>query len=151
MEDFPEDKTAAQQKTGHVLNIVLAEPQIPQNTGNIARTCAVTGARLHLIRPLGFAVDDKKLKRAGLDYWHLRWIRRLLCKKCRPVFLFYDKRPPYLFRRRLSERRISRIRKRGCRTSGGASVSKSGKLRAPADDRGSKKFESFQYCGDRRL
>ena len=51
------------------LNIVLAEPQIPQNTGNIARTCAVTGARLHLIKPLGFQIDDKKLKRAGLDYW----------------------------------------------------------------------------------
>lgn len=53
------------------LNIVLVEPQIPQNTGNIARTCAATGARLHLVRPLGFAIDDKKLKRAGLDYWHL--------------------------------------------------------------------------------
>ena len=53
----------------YTLNIVLAEPQIPQNTGNIARTCAVTGARLHLIRPLGFQIDDKKLKRAGLDYW----------------------------------------------------------------------------------
>lgn len=53
------------------LNIVLVEPQIPQNTGNIARTCAVTGARLHLIKPLGFLIDDKKLKRAGLDYWHL--------------------------------------------------------------------------------
>lgn len=52
------------------LNIVLVEPQIPQNTGNIARTCAVTGARLHLVRPMGFTVDDKKLKRAGLDYWH---------------------------------------------------------------------------------
>ncbi|MCM1225870.1 MAG: tRNA (cytidine(34)-2'-O)-methyltransferase [Clostridium sp.] len=51
------------------LNIVLIEPQIPQNTGNIARTCAVTGARLHLVKPLGFEVDDKKLKRAGLDYW----------------------------------------------------------------------------------
>ncbi len=53
------------------LNIVLVEPQIPQNTGNIARTCAATGARLHLVRPLGFAIDDKKLKRAGLDYWHM--------------------------------------------------------------------------------
>ena len=50
------------------LNIVLVEPQIPQNTGNIARTCAATGARLHLVKPLGFTVDDKKLKRAGLDY-----------------------------------------------------------------------------------
>ena len=53
----------------HNLNIVLVEPQIPQNTGNISRTCAVTGARLHLVRPLGFEVSDKHLKRAGLDYW----------------------------------------------------------------------------------
>jgi len=54
-----------------VLNIVLVEPEIPQNTGNIARTCAATGARLHLVEPMGFKIDDKKLKRAGLDYWHL--------------------------------------------------------------------------------
>ncbi len=53
------------------LNIVLVEPQIPQNTGNIARTCAATGSRLHLVEPMGFKVDDAKLKRAGLDYWHL--------------------------------------------------------------------------------
>ena len=53
------------------LNIVLIEPQIPQNTGNIARTCAATGASLHLVEPMGFKVDDKKLKRAGLDYWYL--------------------------------------------------------------------------------
>ena len=52
------------------INIVLHQPEIPQNTGNIARTCAATGASLHLIRPLGFTIDDKKLKRAGLDYWH---------------------------------------------------------------------------------
>lgn len=52
------------------LNIVLGEPQIPQNTGNIARTCAVTGARLHIIKPMGFQPNDKQLKRAGLDYWH---------------------------------------------------------------------------------
>ena len=51
------------------LNIVLVEPEIPQNTGNIARTCAVTGAALHLVRPLGFEPDASKLKRAGLDYW----------------------------------------------------------------------------------
>ena len=50
------------------LNIVLFEPQIPQNTGNIARTCACTGARLHLVGPMGFSIDDKKLKRAGLSY-----------------------------------------------------------------------------------
>ena len=54
-----------------VLNIVLVEPQIPENTGNIARTCAATGSRLHLIRPLGFDISDRAVKRAGLDYWHL--------------------------------------------------------------------------------
>lgn len=53
------------------INIVLVEPEIPQNTGNIARTCAATGARLHLVGPMGFKIDDKKLKRAGLDYWYL--------------------------------------------------------------------------------
>ncbi|MBD1373054.1 tRNA (uridine(34)/cytosine(34)/5-carboxymethylaminomethyluridine(34)-2'-O)-methyltransferase TrmL [Hazenella sp. IB182357] len=52
------------------MHVVLVEPEIPQNTGNIARTCAVIGAKLHLIRPLGFTIDDTKLKRAGLDYWH---------------------------------------------------------------------------------
>ncbi len=53
------------------LNVVLYQPKIPQNTGNIARTCAAVGAKLHLIRPLGFSVRDRHLKRAGLDYWHM--------------------------------------------------------------------------------
>lgn len=53
------------------MNIVLIHPQIPQNTGNIARTCAATGAALHLVKPLGFSTDDRSLKRAGLDYWNL--------------------------------------------------------------------------------
>ncbi|MCT4508768.1 MAG: tRNA (uridine(34)/cytosine(34)/5-carboxymethylaminomethyluridine(34)-2'-O)-methyltransferase TrmL [Tepidibacter sp.] len=53
------------------INIVLVEPEIPQNTGNIIRTCAATGAKLHLVRPLGFSMDNKYLKRAGLDYWDL--------------------------------------------------------------------------------
>lgn len=53
-----------------ILNIVMVEPEIPQNTGNVARTCVATGARLHLVKPLGFKIDDKQLKRAGLDYWH---------------------------------------------------------------------------------
>ena len=52
-------------------NIVLVEPEIPQNTGNIARTCAATGTKLHIVKPMGFEIDDRKLKRAGLDYWHL--------------------------------------------------------------------------------
>lgn len=54
-----------------MLNIVLLEPEIPHNTGAIARTCAATGARLHLIKPLGFDISDKAVKRCGLDYWHL--------------------------------------------------------------------------------
>lgn len=51
------------------INVVLYKPEIPQNTGNIARTCAATGSFLHLIKPLGFKIDDRKMKRAGLDYW----------------------------------------------------------------------------------
>ena len=51
------------------INIVMVEPEIPQNTGNIARTCAITGAKLHLVHPLGFQIDERTLKRAGLDYW----------------------------------------------------------------------------------
>lgn len=54
-----------------MINIVLHEPEIPQNTGNIARSCAATGANLHLIEPLGFDISDKQVKRSGLDYWHL--------------------------------------------------------------------------------
>ena len=58
-----------------MVNIVLVEPEIPQNCGNIARTCAATGAKLHLIRPLGFDISDRAVKRAGLDYWHLVEVR----------------------------------------------------------------------------
>ena len=58
-----------------MVNIVLVEPEIPQNCGNIARTCAATGSRLHLIRPLGFDISDRAVKRAGLDYWHLVEVR----------------------------------------------------------------------------
>lgn len=54
-----------------ILNIVMVEPEIPPNTGNVARLCAATGASLHLVKPLGFSIDDRQLKRAGLDYWHL--------------------------------------------------------------------------------
>ena len=58
-----------------MLNIVLVEPEIPQNCGNIARTCAATGSVLHLIHPLGFDISEKSVKRAGLDYWHLVDVR----------------------------------------------------------------------------
>ncbi len=79
------------------LNIVLVEPQIPQNTGNIARTCAVTGARLHLVRPMGFEPTDKQLKRAGLDYWrylditYYDGIADFLAKVKEPCFFFSTK------------------------------------------------------------
>ena len=59
-----------------MINIVLVEPEIPQNTGNIVRTCAATGAKLHLIGPFGFSFEDKYLKRAGLDYWDLATIKK---------------------------------------------------------------------------
>lgn len=78
-----------------MIHIVLHEPEIPQNTGNIARTCAATGAVLHLIEPLGFKIDDAKLKRAGLDYWHYLDIRYY-----KNLDDFYEKNPkalPYLF------------------------------------------------------
>lgn len=58
-----------------MIDIILVEPEIPSNTGNISRTCAVTGARLHLIEPLGFDISDKALKRAGLDYWQFLDVR----------------------------------------------------------------------------
>ena len=82
-----------------ILNIVLVEPQIPQNSGNIARTCAVTGARLHMVGPMGFAVDDKKLKRAGLDYWHqldityYQDLAEFFAKNKGPFFYFTSKGP----------------------------------------------------------
>lgn len=81
------------------LNIVLVEPQIPQNTGNIARTCAVTGARLHLVRPMGFEPTDKQLKRAGLDYWrylditYYDGIADFLAKANGQCFFFSTKAP----------------------------------------------------------
>lgn len=81
------------------LNVVLVEPEIPQNTGNISRTCAATGARLHLIKPMGFELDDKKMKRAGLDYWHLldvtvyENLEDFLEKNKGPFFCFSTKAP----------------------------------------------------------
>lgn len=70
------------------MHIVLYQPEIPQNTGNIARTCAATGTSLHMIEPFGFSIDDKHLKRAGLDYWHLLHVQRYqnfdMCKQRYP-------------------------------------------------------------------
>lgn len=85
-----------------VLNIVLVEPEIPQNTGNIARTCAATGARLHLVEPMGFKVDDKKLKRAGLDYWHLldiTYYKNLddFFEKNKGTFYYFSTKAPHTY------------------------------------------------------
>ena len=104
-----------------MLNIVLLEPEIPQNTGNIARTCSAIGARLHMIRPFGFEIDNAKLKRAGMDYWfHLDiryydnldefWTKNegcefyLFTKKAKNIYtdISYGKNP-YLFFGRESE------------------------------------------------
>ena len=71
------------------LNIVLVEPEIPQNTGNIARTCAATGSTLHLIKPFGFEINDKYLKRAGLDYWD-----KLNIQEYQNLVEFLNKFPP---------------------------------------------------------
>lgn len=64
-------QSAVKGRRSNLLNIVLVEPEIPQNTGNIARTCAATRSRLHLIKPLGFDISERSVKRAGLDYWHM--------------------------------------------------------------------------------
>ncbi len=79
------------------INIVMVEPRIPQNAGNVARTCAVTGARLHLVGPMGFAIDDRKLKRAGLDYWsqlditYYRDLAEFFARNGGPYFYFTSK------------------------------------------------------------
>ena len=71
------------------LNIVMVEPEIPQNTGNIARTCAITGAKLHLVHPLGFDISEKSVKRAGLDYWD-----KLQIEEHNSLEEFLEKYPP---------------------------------------------------------
>lgn len=85
------------------INIVLVEPEIPQNTGNIARTCAATGAALHLVKPLGFAIDDRKMKRAGLDYWdqlditYYDNLEQFLEKNCRENLYFFSTKAKHCF------------------------------------------------------
>ena len=93
------------------LNIVLVEPRIPQNTGNVARTCAVTGARLHLVGPMGFSIDDRKLKRAGLDYWHqldITYYQDL------PAFLAANQGPFFYFTSKGRHRHTELVCRRTC-------------------------------------
>lgn len=87
------------------INIVLYQPEIPQNTGNIARTCAATGAALHLIRPLGFEIDDRKLKRAGLDYWDKLDITYY--KNAEEFFRLHGDKPLYCFSTKAPRSHIS--------------------------------------------
>lgn len=75
------------------IHIVLVEPEIPPNTGNIARSCAATGTKLHLIEPLGFSIDDKTLKRAGLDYW--QFVELEVHKNIETFFVKYKNAPMY--------------------------------------------------------
>jgi tRNA (cytidine/uridine-2'-O-)-methyltransferase len=77
-----------------MLHVVLFEPEIPPNTGNVGRLCLATGSRLHLVRPLGFSLDDRALRRAGLDYWHEVDVKvwdtfDQLCAACAPARIFY--------------------------------------------------------------
>lgn len=139
------------------LNIVLVEPQIPQNTGNISRTCAATGARLHLVGPMGFTVDDKKLKRAGLDYWHLldityyEGLTDFFARNEGPFYYFTTKAPQrytdvaypdgaYLV--------FGRRRRGPARSIIGR---KPGSLRAPSDDPGRTQPEFVKHGGCGRI
>ncbi len=85
------------------IHVVLHEPEIPQNTGNIARTCAATGSTLHLIKPLGFSLDDKYMKRAGLDYWDKLDVRvyenidEFYAKNPKAVVYYYSKKARHLY------------------------------------------------------
>ncbi len=106
------------------LNIVLVEPRIPQNTGNVARTCACTACRLHLVGPMGFAIDDKKLKHAGLDYWHyldISYYDRLddfFARNSGPYYYFTTKAPQRYTDVSLPGRGLPRVRARGRRPAG---------------------------------
>ena len=130
------------------LNIVMVEPEIPQNTGNVARTCSATGARLHLVGPMGFTIDDKKLKRAGLDYWHLLDIsyydslNDFFAKNEIPeenLFFFSTKSPRFL-----PGQLLSVLWQGNKRLAGGFTPRPSSSGSANSHDQRSKKFESLQ-------
>ena len=99
------------------LHIVFVEPEIPPNTGNIARTCAATGTKLHLVEPLGFSIEDKALKRAGLDYWE--YVDLEIHKNLKDFLEKYEGMPMYL-----STTKAEKIYKRSCATCHGKSGEK---------------------------
>ena len=138
------------------LNIVLVEPRIPQNTGNVARTCACTACRLHLVGPMGFAIDDKKLKHAGLDYWHYLDITYydgladFFARNSGPYYYFTTKRPSAT-PTYSTGRGLSGVRPRGRRVAGGAACGKSGALHPDAHAGHLPQSEPFQQRGGGRV
>lgn len=100
----------------HSLNVALIEPEIPQNTGNIARTCAATGARLHLVGPMGFQITERRVRRAGLDYWdklditYYDDINDFLKKQGRKFLLFHHQGGAGTHGCRISKRLLPRFR-----------------------------------------
>lgn len=143
------------------LHVVLYQPEIPANTGNIARTCAATDATLHLIRPLGFSTDDKMLKRAGLDYWEFVnvvyhdsldelfdahpegrfFFITKFGQKPHTSFDYSDQNEDYFF---VFGRETNGLPKEPDRT-------KHGSLSAPADDRARQITELIKHCGNPRV
>ena len=140
------------------INIVLLEPEIPQNTGNIARTCAATGAALHLIHPLGFEIDDKKLKRAGLDYWNeldITYYDNLADffwkeSACRN-FLLQHKSAARLYRNQLPLPRFLNVRERNKRPARRTAGKTSRPHRAHPHAQPPAEFKSFKLSRSRRL
>ena len=137
------------------LNIVLVEPQIPQNTGNVARTCAATGARLHIVKPMGFEIDDKKLKRAGLDYWYLLDITYYdnLADffEGRRVFLLHYKRQKDSLRCKISRQCLYSFRQGRRGTRRRASSRQPRQLCPPPDDTRGKESQPLKHGGNRGL
>ena len=124
------------------LNIVLLEPEIPSNTGNIGRTCVATGTRLHLIEPLGFRLTEKNLRRAGMDYWkdldvttYINYEDFLEKNPGAKIYMATTKGPAGLHRRLLRAGLLYHVRKRERRHPGGDPPGKSGAGRADSHDR----------------
>ena len=136
----------------------LVEPEIPANTGNIARTCAATGSVLHLIRPLGFDISDKAVKRAGLDYWHLVDVRDyenlddfFSKNDVRCMRLFSTKAPRSYDEADYPRRRVSVLRQGNEGPAGGVSCRALRQLRPHPYPRGGPKPESRKFGGHRRI
>ena len=138
------------------LNIVLVEPRIPQNTGNVARTCACTACRLHLVGPMGFAIDDKKLKHAGLDYWHYLDITYydgladFFARNNGPYYYFTTKAPQRYTDVQYPDGAYL-VWARGRRVAGGAACGKSGVLHPHAHAGHLPQSEPFQQRGGGRV